>query len=312
MGKNYVSQSIIDYLNDNLEPYTCDLELAYMIYVLLCKVLCYSPEYSFNKDDKCLPELGDVTLDNPYVNCHTWSRLFIQVLSHYGIVAGISKDLNNLHSLVEIHIDGLVIYADATKVMLGSGLDYTSDLCNYKYNFEGVSFVLGGSDYRDKSKIQKLEYYRNKVHSKLDICTDDEELLNRYISQLEDPEIDKEDRVILGIRLLNSIYSMVIGASVEKRQILEKYFTKIFGKEYESGYRYYSMYTIENSVIVPHRLIEFDVDGEIIYGLEKTNGFEVVSYDIISNMVASKEIFFKYKKEKELFGGDENRFLVKA
>ena len=36
-----VSKSIINYIDSNLEKYSNNLELSFMIYVLINKVLCY-------------------------------------------------------------------------------------------------------------------------------------------------------------------------------------------------------------------------------------------------------------------------------
>ena len=305
-----ISKSIINYVDSHLENYSNSLELAYMIYVLINKVLCYSPNFAFSKNNE-VPSIEEVTLTNPYVNCHTWSALYCELLSHYGVYSKVVND--ELHSHVEIFSDGVIVVADATKVLLGDGMDYTSDLCNYKFGFKGVSFNID-QRYTTESSRDMLHLLKEKVLSVLGVNSNQEKDLVEYLTLYVNSET-KEDQILLGVGLLNNVYSSIKGASIEKRQILEKYFSSIFGEEYKYGYKYMSMYSIENSNKVPHRLIFFDTDNVMIPVLEETNGIRVISLEEIFNMYKKGVLFFKYTQEKDAFMklyGKENRPYVLA
>ncbi len=291
-----VSKSIINYIDSNLEKYSNNLELAFMIYVLINKVLCYSPNYAFSKYNE-VPSIEDITLDKPYVNCHTWSLLYCNILTHYGIYSRVIRD--DLHSHVEIHTNGVVIVADATKVLLGDGMDYTSDLCNYKFGFKGVSFNAEQKSSTEGTR-DMVHIMKDEVLQRLGVNSNQEKDLVEYLSLYKNVE-SKEDRILLGVGLLNNVYSTIPGASIEKRQILEKYFYTVFGEEYKFGYKYMSMYTIEDDNKVPHRLIFFDTGNIMIPVLEETNGIRVVSLEDIYKMVKCETLFFKYDQEKEAF-----------
>ena len=59
-----VSNSIKEYIDKNITSDNA-LELAYEIYILLGKVLYYSPLYAKYKLDNLIPELDRIRIDNP-------------------------------------------------------------------------------------------------------------------------------------------------------------------------------------------------------------------------------------------------------
>ncbi len=302
-----VSKSIINYIDSNLKEYDNDTELAYMIYVLLNKILCYSPDYAFSRDESKLPNIEDITIDNPYVNCHTWSQLYKQVLNYYGIEASVLTDKDNLHSCVLLTVDGVQIKADGTKIYMGTGIRYTSDLCNYKFNLPSVSFHLAQSTGYKKDSWSKLLRLKDKVNEKLGV-TNEEKMLEEYLNQGREMGLDSEERVCLGIGLLNNVYDMFNGGNIEKRQILDKYYGEIFGNDYLDGYKYLSLFSIENNMRVPHRLLYFNFGDEIVLALEETNSFRLISFDEVFDMLGDNKLFFKYDKESILFS---NMFISK-
>ena len=309
-----VSKSIINYIDSNLKEYDNDTELAYMIYVLLNRILCYSPDYAFSRDESKLPNVEDVTVENPYVNCHTWSQLYRLVLEHYGIVAGINCDLNHEHSCVEVLVDGVRIKADGTKVYMGNGVNYTSDLCNYKFNLPSVSFHLAQSTGYKKDSWSNLIRLKDKVNERLGV-TNEEKDLEEYLSQGRDMELDSEERVCLGIGLLNNVYDMFTGGNIEKRQILDKYYGDLFGNDYLYGYKYFSLYSIENNMRVPHRLLYFTFGDEIVLALEGTNSFRLISFEEVFDLLGDNKLFFKYDRESISFSNmfiSHNKVLKKV
>ena len=62
-----ISNSIKAYIKDNIGECHNDIETAYSIYILLGKVLYYSPLYAKYKLDNLIPQIDRIRIDNPYV-----------------------------------------------------------------------------------------------------------------------------------------------------------------------------------------------------------------------------------------------------
>ena len=143
-----ISNSIKEYIDNNIGGCENKLELAYSVYVLLGKVLYYSPLYARYKIDNLLPSIDNISLDNPFVNCSTWSRLYNQLLLSYGIDSKTIGD-ENTHELVEFNIDDIKVRADATIYMPDDIFDVSSDLTNIKFGLDILYFRLVNNQYRD-------------------------------------------------------------------------------------------------------------------------------------------------------------------
>ena len=215
-----ISNEIREYIRKNLPICNNKLELAYAIYILLGQVLYYNPSYATTKDISTVLNPEYVTLNNPYVICYTWSPIYNELLKEYGINSYIDNR-NKEHSLVIIEEDGIKITADATKSSNCSVYDVSNDLTSIKFGLNtNFFYVIPGQDNFQEKKKKFIEAKEN-INNKLNIDTETEKEVETYINMLDESEIDLEERTILLLNLLNSLYKKSNG-EVERRQLLVK------------------------------------------------------------------------------------------
>ena len=274
-----VSKSILEYINDNIKDCSNECELAYTIYILLGEKLFYSPLYVRYRLDSVLPEINKIGLDNPFVNCETWSKLYNEVLHLYGID---SRVIGDSHKLVEIKIGEMVIRADAT-IYLPNGLfDISSDLTNLKFGLDILYFRLIDNNYRE-------EFNRciDTVNNRFNIKKGKDSKIINDINLNNDKDV--EYRITNGIEFYNAFFDKCNG-EVERRQLFERYYPYLF-----SGIDNSIIDVYDDGILSKHLLI-FNLDEKKYY-LETNNGFREVRIEDIISFINSKKIVVKYKSD---------------
>ena len=269
-----ISKSIRDYIDNNIVDCNNKLELAYTIYILLGKVLYYSPLYVRYKLDNLIPDVDSITLDNPYVNCITWSKLYNEILKEYGIN---SKIYGDKHKLVEFNIDNYVVRADATLYLPDNIFDVSSDLTNIKFGLDILYFRLVNNEYKEE-----FNKSINNVNKRFNITSGkDEEILKRINS-------DNEDTIRFGISFYNYFYKLCDG-EVERRQLFERYYPLLFKDIDCESIGFYDFRVLSNHLLI--------VDDK--YYLETENGFIEKSYDEIMDLISNNKISIRYESESK-------------
>lgn len=269
-----ISKSLIDYIDSNIADCNNKLELAYTIYILLGKVLYYSPLYVRYKLDNLIPEIDSISLDNPYVNCDTWSRLYNRILIKYGIDSMVFGDT---HKKVELNIGDYLIRADATLYLPDDVFDVSSDLTNIKFGLDVLYFNLINNEFRDE-----FNESINTVNKRFNITKgNDEKILNSINS-------NKEDKIKYGIDFYNYFYGLCDG-EVERRQLFERYYPLLFKDIDCRSIDYY-----DNRVLSNHLLIFGNK-----YFLETEDGFIEKSYDEIKDLINDNKIIIRYENDSK-------------
>lgn len=282
-----ISKELEKYIQDNLPVCNSKLELSYAIYVLLGKVLYYSPLYATTKKLGVVPQPSTVTPNSPFVICYTWSEIYKELLTKYGIEAYIDNR-NKSHSFVVFESDGINIMADATKSSFCTVYDISNDLTSIKFNLETNFFNLVPGQINFEEKRKRFLETKELINKKLNIKTQDDEV-EAYIKLLYESDLEKEERTILLINLLNSLYRLNNG-EVERRQLFDRYYKRIFDDQ-EFKNRLISI-LYEGSTVAKKLVIT-----ENMYYLEDENGFRVSSREEINDLLRKNIIRFKYPSD---------------
>ena len=263
-----ISDSIKEYINNNIGECNNKLEIAYTIYILLGKVLYYSPLYYRYKSDDLLPDIGSITLDNPYVNDDTWSRLYKEILNEYGIESEIKGDK---HKRLEFDVDNYRIRTDATVYNTNDVFDISSDLTNIKFGLDIIYFQLINNQYRE-SFLENID----RVNERFNIIKGN----NFKVLENIKSNIDRNKHSIkYGMNFYNEYYKMCDGEE-ERRQLFERYYYLLFG--------YYNNELIEydfDSILSKHLLIFGDK-----YYLETKDGFINIDYEQLLEFIENNNI----------------------
>ena len=274
-----ISNSIKNYISSNIGNNNRDLELSYIIYILLAKKLFYSPLFVKNKKIEELPTVDEITLDNPYVNCQTWSELYNELLHEYNIDSHID---GKFHKLVEFTADNIPVRADATLYMPEEIYDVASDLTNIKFGLDALYFRPKNSRNRDEFLDRIYD-----TNERLRIPKGKDNVIIGKIRIIRSHGL--EDRINKGIELYNEFYDLSKG-EVERRQIFERYYKLLFD---DIGTEVIDFY---DQGIMSKHLLEF-IDGS--YCIENDNGFRNISFEEIEDLISSEDITIKYDHVKE-------------
>ncbi len=270
-----ISRSIKEYIDNNIVDCNNDLEIAYTIYILLGKVLYYSPLYVRYKLDNLLP--SNISLDNPYVNCGTWSSLYNELLLSYGID---SRVVGDKHKYVEFNNGDMKVRADATLYLPDDVFDVSSDLTNIKFGLDILYFRLINNKYRDE-----FNKSIDKVNTRFGINKGVDYKVLENIKR----NIDKSENIIdYGMDFYNSFYSLCDG-EVERRQLFERYYPLLFGKVNNDLVDFY-----DEGIISKHLIMFGDS-----YCLETKDGFVKKSYDEVIDLIENSNISLKYSTSKD-------------
>ena len=270
-----VSNSIKEYIDKNITSDNA-LELAYEIYILLGKVLYYSPLYAKYKLDNLIPELDRIRIDNPYINCITWSSLYDEILKLYDIDSNV---VGAGHKAVEIRTDGYRIIGDQTLYLGNSVFDESSDLANIKFGLSITQFRL-------RNHESKEDFYKrlDKINKKYNI---DKKIDNKIIENIElTKDKDKEYRIKYGINFYNEFYNKSDG-EVERRQIFERYYNYLFSDIDKDIIEFYDAQTLSKHILF--------LDNK--HFIETLDGFIYITPDEIIDLLDDQTITLRFEKD---------------
>lgn len=281
-----VSKSLKDYINDNIKDCKNELDLAYTIYILLGKELYYSPLYERYKDSNLVPNVEDISLDNPYVNTDTWSKLYSEILNNYGIETNIFPGKNKE---VDFNVDEFKVRTAGTLYISNDVFDVSSDLTNIKFGLDVIYFGLINNQYREEFlyNIEMVNDRFNINKGKDFIILDD---INKNIDR-------SKNMFNYGINFYNDFYKLCDG-EVERRQLFERYYSLLFGHTSNEIINFY-----DDGILSKHLLVSRDY-----YFLETKDGFIESNYDEIMDLINNNKITIKDDNSMQLLC---NKRLVK-
>ncbi len=290
-----ISKELEKYLEEKLPTCNSKLELAYAIYILLGQALYYSPIYANTKRKDTVIHPSKVTLDNPFVICYTWSEIYKAALEKYEINAHVDNR-NKEHSYVIIDADDIKVTADATKSLFNTVFDLSNDLTSIKFGLDINFFSLDPEQNNINDKRKRFLEMRKTIHQKLKITSQDEDI-EKYIKMLDECDMDLEEKTILLINLLNTLYKQNNG-EIERRQLFDRYYKKIFSDE---NYENRIISILYNDIIIAKKLIIVVHEESIIYYLEDEEGFRVSSREEINRLLLNGTIRFKYSDDEAFY-----------
>lgn len=270
------SKSLKNYIDNNIQDCNNDLEVAYTIYILLGKVLYYSPLYARYKMNSLVPNVDNISIYDPYVNCTTWSELYNELLLDYGID---SKIMGDKHKCVEFKVGDMIVRGDAT-IYLPNGLfDISSDLTNIKCGLDILYFRLIDNRYR-----KEFNKSIDTVNRRFKITRGNDSIINEDLEDMKyTTSID--NRIKYGIDFYNKFYSLCDG-EVERRQLFERYYPLLFEDIENDVVDFY-----DSEIMSKHLLVFEDK-----YYLEGKNGFIETSYEEIMDLINTNKIHLKYER----------------
>ena len=141
----------------------------------------------------------------------------------------------------------------------------------------------------------------------LNIDTETENEIAAYVNMLDESEIDLEERTILLLNLLNSLYKKTTG-EVERRQLFDRYYKQFFNDENFINKQISILYP--ESVMAKKLVIAENTDT--MYYLEDKEGFRISTKEEIDDLLKRRIISFKYPQDKTFYNlTNENLSQVK-
>jgi hypothetical protein len=311
-----VSSELINYVDSNLPSnLDTDIEKAIAIYVLLSKILTYSPLYTIHEDISEINGYQNVNLINTDVVCVQFSIIYHKILSLYGIDSNLAGDINT-HMYVNLNFGNMMIRADATRYGYYEDRFDLSDMTNLKYNFLIEGFKIYPVSYSDPSYVKYGEYRLNNiiknVYCKMSIPLDLKERLNEYIFKVQGREFDisktvDKEQIDTRIEYLNNL-PLIINGTVEETQFHNMMVLGVFFDIAEERLENVSFYKIENGKVILNKMVVvYDSCMQPYYYFFR-NG-KLVNYDVdtIVDIILDEGWLFKYKTDIDALYLDDDR-----
>ena len=302
-----IDSSLVEYVKCNLpNSLHSDFEKAIGIYVLLAKVLKYSPIYTITKDfHKTTPYFG-VTLDNNEVVCVQFSIIYYKLLKMYGIEANLAGNYCS-HMFVNLNFGSMMLRADATRYGYYSDQLELSDLTNTKYDFMIEGFYLHTKQYFDSKYIdyctERLRETILSVYNKMGLNTDGKSKINEFIDKYQRVEFAK-DRVVdkrvfdERIEILNSMFRFH-EQTIENTQFFNWMITSVFYDIAELRAENISLYRKSDKGIELSKLLVLYEEDETPYYYLYIDG-KLVNYDVDSVVEIILRDGWSFKRQTDI------------
>lgn len=311
-----VSLNLISYVKNNLpDTLDNDLEKAIGIYILLSKVLTYSPIYTLNEEYDETTPYQDVTLNNTDVVCVQFSIIYHKLLTMFGIESNLAGDLNT-HMYVNLGYGNMMIRADATRYGYFEDKFNLSDMTNLKFNFLIEGFRIFPIYYGDPSYVPFCESRLNdiivKVYNKMGIPLDLKDKLSEYIYKIQNSEfgignrVNKEE-IDRRVSFLN-VLPLINNGTVEETQFYNMMTLGIFFDIAEERVENVSFYkNVDGKVILNKMLVVYDEDMKPYYYFFRDG--KLVNYDInnIVDIILNEGWLFKYQTDIDALYLDDDQ-----
>lgn len=313
-----ISLELVNYIKDNLpDNLDNDLEKAIAIYVLLSKVLVYSPVYTIHEELSETNPFSSVTPYNNEVVCVQFSIIYNKLLTMFGIASNLAGDINS-HMFVNLNFGNMMIRADATQYGVYDDKFNLSDMTNLKYGFRIEGFKIFPQYYAVNSYPSflqdKLDRIIDKVYNKMNLVLDRKEKINDYICKIQKSEfgigkkINKED-IDRRVVELNK-FPMIINGTVEDTQFYNMLVLGMFFDIAEERVENISFYKMDDGkVILNKMLVVYDEQQKPYYYFFRDGKLVNFSVDEIVDIILNEGWLFKYQTDIDALYLDEEKTL---
>lgn len=317
-----VSEDLLLYVKNNLpDSLDNDLEKAIGIYILLSKVLTYSPIYTLNEEYNETNPYQEVNLNNTDVVCVQFSIIYHKILSEFGIDSNLAGDLNT-HMYVNLSYGNMMIRADATRYGYYEDRFSLSDMTNLKYNFLIEGFKIFPVFYGDPSYVpfceDRLKQIIIDVYKKMGLSLDFKNKLDEYIYKIQKVEfgigkaVNKED-IDRRVAMLNTI-SLIDTGTVEEIQFYNMMTLGIFFDIAEERVENVSFYKkVDDKIVLNKMLVVYDEEMKPYYYFFRDG--KLVNYDVsdIVDIIINENWLFKYQTDIDALylSDDQVKRLIK-
>lgn len=313
-----LSLEFVEYIKNNLpDNLESNLEKAIAIYVLLSKVLVYSPIYTIHEELSETNPYSSVTPNNNEVVCVHFSIIYNKLLTMFGIESNLAGDINS-HMFVNLNFGTMMIRADATQYGFYDDKFNLSDMTNMKYGFRIEGFKIFPQFYAVNSYPiflqDKLDKIIDRVYSKMNLILDRKEKLNDYIDKFQKREfgigieVNKED-IDRRIGELNS-FPTIINGKVEDTQFFNMLVTSFFFDIAEERLENISFYkNVDGKIVLTKMLVIYDEERIPYYYFFRNGKLVNFSVDDIVDIILNEGWLFKYQTDIDALYLDEEKTL---
>lgn len=314
-----LDNELVDYISHNL-PDTLDtkLEKAIGIYVLLCNILKYDPDYVVYGDYDRTNDYSMVNKDNNKIVCYHISTILYKLLCMYGIKSDLHGDLDG-HMYVSLETDGMIIMIDSTRSGYFSHGYNMSDLANVKFGLglNGISAMPYGAE---MSKIpivkEKCRSTIKSVYKKMGLKTSGSFKLNGLLERIYNKEdqngvIFDEEGIDRNIRYAN-MFRYLEDSDIENIQMLNKVLSTIFKDVWDERAESITLYNESSGEVRTTKLVVlYDTQMKPYYylfmngKLRKWDKYKLCSYLI------DKEWFFKRPTDIDAMDIEDDKVVYK-
>lgn len=154
-----LNQKLIDCILDGMPSNYSEAQKATYIYIKLCKVLSYDPEfYASNqrgmiaRSHQDIERLANITPKNNQIVCYEFTQIFAKFLNMLNItyVVSGSGEYGSMHNSLVFKVNDFIVKADSVSSIIGG------DLFNAKVNKNLVGLVCKNKNTNTKNKFSSI------------------------------------------------------------------------------------------------------------------------------------------------------------
>lgn len=235
-----INDDLKKYVFDNMPQNYSDMEKAIYVYIKLCKLLTYDPEFYANNQSggiarihEDISRLATISPSETRVVCYEFTQLFAKFLFdldlNYEVDGGFSY-YGDGHANLKFRVGEYIISADSVTSILGG------DMYNAKINGELVGLVCNNRNQQTKDNFRKIydRVYDDIIRSE-DIQESDEGLFYDFLDMF-DSLCEEED---VSIEKKQSIFEKrckeIQLPTMDKLSYMLKFSKAIFEEELDKG-----------------------------------------------------------------------------
>ena len=314
-----LDNELVDYIGRNL-PDTLDnkLEKAIGIYILLCNILKYDPDYVIYGEYERTNDYSVVNKDNNKIVCYHISTILYKLLSMYGIKSDLHGDLDG-HMYVSLETQGMIIMIDATRSGYFSFGYNMSDIANVKYGLmlNGISAMPYGAEMSKIPEVKnKLKEATKSVFKKMGLKTNGSFKLNGLLQRIYDREdknevIFDEAGIDRNVRYAN-MFRYLENSDVENIQMLNKVLSTIFKDIWDERAESITLYNeTSGEVRITKLVVLYDDSLKPYYYLFMNGKLKKWDKYELCNYLIDNEWFFKHPTDIDAMDIEDNVVVYK-
>lgn len=318
MSRN-VHGDLVTYVYENL-PRTLDndIEKAIGIYMLVCNVLKYDPDYVIYGDFDRINDFEDVTRTNNNVVCYTVSAILYKLFNLFGVKAILHGNLDG-HMYVSLEIDDMIIMFDPTRSGYYDQGYNMSDLANIKFGLmpNGIVAMPYGAEI-DKIKDVKIKCRNSikSVYKKMGLKTNKTYRLNCLLDRIYNAEeqrdvIFDEEGIRRNVRYVSS-FKFLENSDIENVQFLNKILSSIFRDIWDERAENITLYNESYGEIRVSKLVVlYDDELKPMYYWFRDGRLKKYDVDTLYQVMVDEGWYFRYPTDIDALNIEEDEKINK-